>query len=100
MLTADDGDVSSRIAIRPVGGPSNWLIAHDFTRRHGTALPDDHVLGMSASTQALAGATIRREITSAFDLGTGCGVQALYASEHAARVVASDLNPRAAPAPP
>ena len=95
VLTADDADVSSRIAIRPVGGPSNWLIAHDFTRRHGTALPDDHVLGMSASTQALAGATIRREITSAFDLGTGCGVQALYASEHAARVVASDLNPRA-----
>ena len=75
--------------------PANWLIAHDFTRRHGTALPDDHVLGMSASTQALAGATIRREIASAFDLGTGCGVQALYASAHATRVVASDLNPRA-----
>ena len=96
VLTATrDGHVSSRIAIRPVGGPANWLIAHDFTRRHGTALPDDHVLGMSASTQALAGATIRREITSAFDLGTGCGVQALYASEHATRVVATDLNPRA-----
>ncbi len=95
VLAADDGEVSSRIAIRPVGGPSDWLIAHDFTRRHGTALPDDHVLGMSASTQALAGATIRREITSAFDLGTGCGVQALYASEHAAHVVASDLNSRA-----
>ena len=43
----------------------------------------------------MAGATIRREITSAFDLGTGCGVQALYASDHATRVVASDLNPRA-----
>ena len=96
VLADIDGAVSSRIAIRPVGGPADWLIAHDFTRRHGTALPDDHVLGMSASTQALAGATIRREITSAFDLGTGCGVQALYASEHAARVVASDLNPRAA----
>jgi Methyltransferase small domain len=95
VLTDDDGAVSSRIAIRPVGGPADWLIAHDFTRRHGTALPDDHVLGMSASTQALAGATIRREITSAFDLGTGCGVQALYASEHATHVVASDLNPRA-----
>ena len=95
VLTDDDEHVSSRIAIRPVGGPSDWLIAHDFTRRHGSALPDDHVLGMSASTQALAGATIRREITSAFDLGTGCGVQALYASDHAARVVASDLNPRA-----
>ncbi len=87
--------MSSRIAIRPVGGPTNWLVCHDFTRRHGDVFPDDHVLGMSASTQALAGATIRRDIDSAFDLGTGCGVQALYASAHSTRVVASDLNPRA-----
>ena len=44
---------------------------------------------------ALAGATIRHPIRAAFDLGCGCGVQALYASSHSARVVASDLNPRA-----
>ena len=44
---------------------------------------------------ALAGATIRRGISTAFDLGTGCGVQALHASAHSDRVVASDLNPRA-----
>jgi Methyltransferase small domain len=51
---------------------------------------------VSASTMALAGATIRRPIAAALDLGTGCGVQALYASAHADRVVATDLNPRAA----
>ena len=44
---------------------------------------------------ALAEATIRRPIRAAFDLGTGCGVQALYASSHSERVVASDLNQRA-----
>src|SRR6185436_6041314 len=55
----------------------------------------DHVLGVSASTAALAGATIRRPIDGAFDLGTGCGVQAVHAAAHCSRVVASDVNPRA-----
>ena len=29
------------------------------------------------------------------DVGTGCGIQALQAAEHADRVVATDVNPRA-----
>jgi hypothetical protein len=95
VLTADDGDVRSRIAIRPLGGPANWFVAHDFARPAAASIAPDHVLGVSASTMALAGATIRREISSALDLGTGCGVQALHASAHSRRVVASDLNPRA-----
>ena len=53
------------------------------------------MLGVSASTMALAGATIRRPIDGAFDLGTGCGIQAVHASDHSRRVVASDVNPRA-----
>ena len=44
---------------------------------------------------ALSGATIRRPIDAAFDLGTGCGIQAVHASDHSRRVVASDVNPRA-----
>ncbi len=44
---------------------------------------------------ALVGTTIRRPIEAAFDLGTGCGIQALHASTHSGRVVASDLSPRA-----
>jgi methylase of polypeptide subunit release factors len=31
----------------------------------------------------------------ALDLGTGCGIQALHAARHAARVVATDISPRA-----
>ena len=42
---------------------------------------------------ALAGATVRRPIESALDLGTGCGIQALLASAHSERVVASDVEP-------
>ena len=44
---------------------------------------------------ALAGATVRRPIGSSLDLGTGCGIQALFAAAHSDRVVASDVNPRA-----
>ena len=95
VLIDGDADVRSLMAIRPLGGPANWLVVHDFARPAEASISTDHVLGVSASTMALAGATIRREISSAFDLGTGCGVQALHASAHSRRVVASDLNPRA-----
>ncbi len=78
----------------PLGDPGNHLVVHDRPGPPGS-LPADHVLGVSASTTALAGATIRRPIGAAFDLGTGCGVQAVHAAAHSDRVVASDVNPRA-----
>jgi predicted lipid-binding transport protein (Tim44 family) len=34
-------------------------------------------------------------VTTALDIGTGCGVQALHLAEHAAAVTATDRNPRA-----
>ncbi|MBV9023791.1 MAG: class I SAM-dependent methyltransferase [Streptomycetaceae bacterium] len=37
----------------------------------------------------------RRAAETVLDLGTGCGIQALHASSHATRVVATDVNPRA-----
>jgi Methylase of polypeptide chain release factors len=43
----------------------------------------------------LAQITIRRTVETALDMGTGSGVQALLASRHAGRVVATDINPRA-----
>ena len=95
VASVDGDDVASRIALRPLGGPERWIVAHDLSPTRGRPIAADHVLGVSASTMALAGATIRHPIRAAFDLGCGCGVQALYASSHSARVVASDLNPRA-----
>ncbi|NEA04959.1 class I SAM-dependent methyltransferase, partial [Streptomyces sp. SID10116] len=47
-----------------------------------------------AST-TLAGITVRLPVASALDLGTGSGIQALHAAQHATRVTATDLNPRA-----
>ncbi len=80
--------------IRPLGEPDDHLVAHDRPDRSGR-IRADHVLGVSASTTALAGATVRRRIEAAFDLGTGCGIQAVHAAGHSRRVVASDLNERA-----
>ena len=53
------------------------------------------VLGVGGASATLAGITIRTPVGRVLDLGTGCGVQALHASRNAARVTATDLNPRA-----
>ncbi len=96
MVAVDGAEVRGRLAIRPLGDPDNWLVAHDLPGPSGGPVSADHVLGVSASTMALAGTTIRRPIAAAFDLGTGGGIQALHASAHSDRVVATDVNPRAA----
>jgi hypothetical protein len=94
-VIAIDGDiVRGMVVIRPLGDPDDRLVVHDRPDPSG-AVAADHVLGISASTAALAGATIRRPIEAAFDLGTGCGVQAVHAAAHSSRVIASDVNPRA-----
>jgi methylase of polypeptide subunit release factors len=68
------------------------LVAAD---RGDTSSRPDHVLGFGPSTQTLARLTVRRPAETALDLGTGAGTHALLAARHAARVVGTDLNPRA-----
>jgi methylase of polypeptide subunit release factors len=55
----------------------------------------DHVLGIGGASMSLAELTVRHEVGSALDLGTGCGVQAFHLSRHADTVVATDVLPRA-----
>jgi len=50
---------------------------------------------VSATSWALANLTVRRPVTDALDVGTGCGIQALLAARHAGRVTATDSNARA-----
>ncbi len=58
--------------------------------------PDaDVVLGRSSAANTLARLTPREQVGSVLDVGTGCGIQALLAAEHADRVVAVDVNERA-----
>ncbi|MFC3294932.1 DUF7059 domain-containing protein [Clavibacter michiganensis] len=96
-----DLDVHPAVDLRPYGfidahGVGEWWIASDLGERAtGGALDEDHVLGVGGASATLSGLMISTPVASALDLGTGCGIQALHASRHADRVVATDISARA-----
>ncbi|MGN6252369.1 MAG: DUF7059 domain-containing protein [Marmoricola sp.] len=103
VLERSVGEVAARVDVRPyaVDTPApgrDLFVASDLTPGlDGTAqrVGADHVLGISPAATSLAELTVRRPVGRALDLGTGCGVQALHLSAHAAHVVATDVNRRA-----
>ncbi|MFB9388110.1 methyltransferase [Streptomyces coeruleoprunus] len=98
-----DGDeVRATVDVRPYGGPEgqDWFIVSDLGCAVGGAggasgRDEGMVLGVGGASTTLAGLTVRTPVASALDLGTGSGIQALHAAQHATRVTATDLNPRA-----
>ncbi|MER7165941.1 methyltransferase [Micromonospora sp. NPDC000207] len=77
-------------------GDGWWLLSDvPASARPGRPLPAEHVLGVGGATQTLTGATLRRPVETALDLGTGSGAQALHLSTHARRVTATDVSARA-----
>lgn len=102
----DEDEVRAVVDIRPYGGPEgqDWWIVSDpgcaVGGANGAAAAGDVdrsrlVLGVGGASTTLAGLTIRRPVARALDLGTGSGIQALHAAQHATHVTATDLNPRA-----
>jgi methylase of polypeptide subunit release factors len=71
------------------------LITSDVRLRAGEPAPADHVPGVHRPSVTLAHLTVRRPVRSFLDLGTGNGIEALLASKHAERVLATDVSPRA-----
>lgn len=73
-----------------------WWVLSDVpaSARPGQPLRSDHVLGIGGASTTLVGATIRRPVGTALDLGTGSGVQALHLATHADSVTATDLSDR------
>ncbi|UUN28334.1 class I SAM-dependent methyltransferase [Streptomyces sp. FIT100] len=102
-LTEDGDDgVRATVDIRPYGGPDgqDWFIVSDLGCAVGGAggaggRAEGVVLGVGGASTTLAGLTVRTPVSSALDIGTGSGIQALHATQHATRVTATDLNPRA-----
>jgi methylase of polypeptide subunit release factors len=104
-LERDGEQVRAALDVRPYAtagtvssatGGSDWYVVSDLgTDLRPGRLRPDHVLGIGGASLTLAGATVRPAVASALDVGTGCGVQALHLSEHAAHVTATDSNPRA-----
>ncbi|HLU44834.1 MAG TPA: methyltransferase [Natronosporangium sp.] len=95
-LVAPDGDGLRRaVDLEPYG--EDWWVVADVpaSARPGQVLPADHVLGVGGASTTLAGATVRRPVETALDLGTGCGVQALHLATHARSVTATDVSSRA-----
>ncbi|MDI3420452.1 DUF7059 domain-containing protein [Streptomyces luteolus] len=105
-LTQDGDQLRATVDVRPYGGPDgeDWFIVSDLgcavggaggigggDRRTDTGV----VLGVGGASTTLAGITVRTPVSAALDLGAGSGIQALHAAQHATRVTATDLNPRA-----
>jgi SAM-dependent methyltransferase len=88
-------DGSAAIRLQPVThGGVDVTVPHDAGRA-STGVHPDQVLGVGAASLTLAAATPRHPVGRVLDLGTGCGLQALLAEDHAQTVVATDRNPRA-----
>ncbi|MFG2046382.1 methyltransferase [Micromonospora sp. NPDC048935] len=89
------GGLRAGIDLEPYG--DDWWVLADVSAsaRPGRPLHAEHVLGVGGATQTLIGATMRRPVDSALDLGTGSGVQALHLATHARSVTATDLSERA-----
>ncbi|MGA8257226.1 MAG: class I SAM-dependent methyltransferase [Nocardioides sp.] len=99
LLEQSVSEVAARLDCRPYATDDEHLwVVSDLTpgldggpQRVGA----DHVLGISPASTSLAQLTIREDVGSALDLGTGCGVQALHLARHCGTVVATDVNTRA-----
>ncbi len=101
LLAVEDDRVAPLLDLRPYAfvdahGAAEWWIASDLGELAlGRQLPENHVLGVGGASTTLSGLMLQSPVSSALDLGTGCGIQALHASRHADRVVATDISPRA-----
>ncbi|GAA1483644.1 DUF7059 domain-containing protein [Brachybacterium fresconis] len=100
---ADDPDTPLRalIDLAPYAasddaGEISWWIASDLSElATGRALGPEHVLGVGGASLTLARITPREQVGTVLDLGCGGGIQAMHASRHADRVIATDLSARA-----
>jgi methylase of polypeptide subunit release factors len=91
LATEDDSRLAPRARIVPNEGI--YLTFDTFSR--GEDDPAGWVASFSPTAYWLASVTPRRRVARALDVGTGNGVHALLAAEHADHVVATDVNARA-----
>lgn len=104
ILERSLSEVAARIDVRPYAASlaedsdrDFWVVSDLTPGLDGTPnkVGAHHVLGISSASTSLAQLTLRHDVGTALDLGTGCGVQALHLAGHADRVIATDVNKRA-----
>ncbi|MGO4880123.1 MAG: methyltransferase [Bryobacteraceae bacterium] len=92
LLVRDEASLSAAAMLTPWEG---CLFAADTAARLESHARDQ-VIWPNPTTRLLHQFTIRHPSAATMDLGTGCGIQAVFAARHSGQVTASDLNPRAA----
>jgi methylase of polypeptide subunit release factors len=92
LVVLDGPDANAAVRLAPHG---DYLVASDADPESGDEAPHDYVPGIQAPSVTLAKLAVRKPVSRALDLGTGCGIQALLAARHSERVIATDVNPRA-----
>jgi methylase of polypeptide subunit release factors len=90
-LARVDSKVDPRARILPVG---STLLASDGYSLDGDD-PPDYVATYTPTARVLDSLTPRPHVERAVDVGTGSGIHALLAAQHADHVIATDVNPRA-----
>jgi methylase of polypeptide subunit release factors len=90
-LAEVDEEVAARSRILPIG---KLLLASDGFSLE-TEDPPDYVATYTPTARVLDSLTPRRAVERALDVGTGSGIHALLAAQHARHVVATDVNDRA-----
>lgn len=91
LLRQDGDNLISEVMLFPADG---FLVTADHTAKIDVSDPE-LVLWPNPTSRFLSRFTVRRPSRATLDLGTGNAIQALSASAHSERVVATDLNPRA-----
>ena len=91
----ESGDTPLLASVRLVPHAELLLAGNRYPDEGPNGTPGDYVATVTAPSAILANLTIRDRVRTALDVGTGSGVQALWAARHCERVVAVDVNPRA-----
>jgi carbamoyltransferase len=99
ILSIDPAGLAhARASLFPVGdrlifSDHAW---HKLPHPGYTTVPSNQVMFVGKDSRYLARATVRRRVRASLDFCTGSGVQAILAAAHSDRVLAVDINHRAA----
>lgn len=91
LVEVRDGTAVGRIRVLPF---RDLLLACDYADNVEPGGQLEQVMGITASSAALADFTVRRPVGATLDLGTGGGVQAFLAAPHSQQVCGIDVSAR------